>query len=126
MQQSTVQINPARVEQLTHKVESLEKLINGVVADLLPSIRSDILQVKEMLAKRRKEHLLVEEVAELTGRSAFTVRRWITSGKINAIRLRDGGPRGRLLIPRHEIDRLVASGKGGQVPDAFLDEDGDQ
>ena len=56
----------------------------------------------------------------MTGRSCYTVRRWITEKKLTAIRLRDGGPRGKLLIPRSEIERLIAAGRGAEVPGAAL------
>lgn len=84
------------------------------------SLEDKLEAVRELLASRRKDHLVVEEVAELTGRSAYTVRRWITEGKLRAIRLRDGGPRGKLLIPRAELERLIAAGKGADVPAAVL------
>jgi Helix-turn-helix domain len=97
---------------LVGKVQSLEAMISGV------DVKLDSL--RETLGNRRKDHYLVEEIAETTGRSCYTVRRWITEKKLIAIRLRDGGPRGKLLIPRTEIERLIASGKGAEVPTATL------
>ncbi|MEI7687898.1 MAG: helix-turn-helix domain-containing protein, partial [Planctomycetota bacterium] len=67
------------------------------------------------------EHFVVEEVAELTGRSAYTIRRWISEKKLQAIRLRDGGPRGKLLIARAELERLIGDGKGAAVPPSVLE-----
>jgi excisionase family DNA binding protein len=57
----------------------------------------------------------VEEVARLVGRSAYTVRRWIAEHRINASRIADTGPRGRLLIPREEVGKLISEGKGNLV-----------
>jgi excisionase family DNA binding protein len=100
---------PQLLERLATKVDSVESTLSQVAQ------RLDALH--ELLTSHRKDHLLVEEVAELTGRSAYTVRRWIAEGKLHAIRLRDGGPRGKLLIPRGELERLIATGKGGDMPD---------
>ena len=74
----------------------------------------------ELMAGRRKENLTVEEVAAMTGRSAFSVRRWIKEKKLRAIRIAEGGPRGRLLVPRAELDRLVATGKGSSIPESAV------
>lgn len=74
----------------------------------------------ELLGHQRKGHYTVEELARLTGRSAYTIRRWISEGRLTAIRLAEGGPRGRLLIAHEELDRLVAAGKGGSIPASAL------
>src|SRR5947208_3043265 len=88
--------------------------------DKVASLENQVKELHDLLANRRKEHFVVEEVAEMTGRSAYTIRRWIAEQKLQAIRLRDGGPRGKLLIPRSELERLVASGRGAQVPNAII------
>ncbi|MFO0952628.1 MAG: helix-turn-helix domain-containing protein [Isosphaeraceae bacterium] len=72
------------------------------------------------LSGRCKPHYTVEEVAELTSRSPYTVRRWVAEGRITATRLAEGGPRGRLLIARAELDRLVENGRGAAVPGTAL------
>jgi excisionase family DNA binding protein len=113
--------SPLLLQRLVGKVESLETMMGELFARRLPSLEGKLEGLRELLAHRRKEHYLVEEIAELTGRSAYTVRRWIAERKLNAIRLRDGGPRGKLLVPRAELERLIASGKGCQVPDTVID-----
>jgi len=85
------------------------------------TIESEVGEVRQLLGSRLKENYTVEEFAELVGRSTYTVRRWATEGKIRPIRLAQGGPKGRLLIPRVELNRVVASGAGGAVPAAVLD-----
>lgn len=86
----------------------------------LPVVLEKLDHLRELLAGKRKESLLVEEVAELTGRSEYTIRRWVTEGKLKAVRIAEGGPRGRLLIPRSELDRLVAAGRGAAIPATAL------
>jgi excisionase family DNA binding protein len=97
------------------------------IADLcgrLPAVLEKLDRLDELLTGRRKENFVVEEVAELTGRSEYTIRRWITEGKLKAVRIAEGGPRGRLLIPRAELDRLVACGRGADIPATALDQEG--
>jgi excisionase family DNA binding protein len=72
--------------------------------------------IRDQLAKKRKETYTVEEVAELVGRSPYTVRRWIAEGTIVAERVAGTGPKGRLLIRRDQIDRLIGAALGGNVP----------
>ena len=108
--------------QLGHLAEMVSQ-----IADLcgrLPAVLEKLDRLDELLTGRRKENFVVEEVAELTGRSEYTIRRWITEGKLKAVRIAEGGPRGRLLIPRAELDRLVACGRGADIPATALDQEG--
>jgi len=50
------------------------------------------------------------EVAELTGRAPYTVRAWIKDGLISAIRIHGTGPKGRLLVPREELQSSSIAG----------------
>ena len=81
---------------------------------------AEIVAVKDSLRENRKQKLTVEEVAELTGRSAFTVRRWIKEGLIHADRVQGTGPKGRLIIDRSELDQLMTRGKTGNTPDIAM------
>jgi excisionase family DNA binding protein len=108
------------LERIVGKIDRMESVLSELFDRQLPSLEDKLRDLRELLAGRRKEHYVVEEVAELTGRAPYTIRRWIAEGKLHAIRIRDGGPRGRLLVPRREIDRLIASGKGARVPEATL------
>jgi excisionase family DNA binding protein len=97
-----------------------ELALIGQTVRCLPQLETWLKGLNERLSRRTKSHLTVEEVAELTGRAAYTVRRWVKEKKLVAQRIREGGPKGRLLIPREEVERLIASGLGAEVPDAVL------
>jgi excisionase family DNA binding protein len=76
--------------------------------------------LREQLSSKRKSHYTVGELADVFGRSPFTVRRWITEGRIKAIRVEGTGPRGRLLVSRDQLQALLANGMAGNVPDAVI------
>lgn len=88
------------------------------LVNLVQSLAVQVADIRATLAAKRKPQYTVEEVADLTGRSAYTVRRWISEGRLKAIRISGTGPKGRLLIAREEIDRLISTGLGANVPDA--------
>ena len=69
-------------------------------------------EIHELVAGRTKENYTVAESAHMFGRSAYTVRRWITEGKLKASRVIGTGERGRLLINREELQRLIGAGRG--------------
>jgi excisionase family DNA binding protein len=83
---------------------------------VLAQILSTVLEIRALLAGTRKPYYAVEEVARLTGRSGYTVRRWIAEHRIQATRVAGTGPKGRLLIAATELDKLIATGQGSQVP----------
>lgn len=86
---------------------------------LLLEMQRDVRALNERIAQRVKPILTVEEVAELTGRSAYTVRRWVKDGQLTAERVA-GGPRGRLLIRRDRLDALLRQARGEKVPEELL------
>ena len=77
---------------------------------LLGDLARRLDEVQQTVKGNTKEFLTVEETADLAGRSAYTVRRWITEQRLTAKRVAYTGQRGRLLIPRSEVIRLIAGG----------------
>jgi excisionase family DNA binding protein len=84
-------------------------------------MRSVLEDVRAGLSARQKPFYTVEEIAEMVGRSAYTVRRWISEGRLKAGRVMGTGPRGKLLIGRDQLNRLITEGLAGRVPDAFVE-----
>jgi excisionase family DNA binding protein len=91
----------------------------GVAAltPVLTEILSALDEIRARLAGSHKPWLTVEEVADLTGRSDYTIRRWVKEGKLDAVRLQDTGPRGRLLIAHDQLRRLTDAGLGSRISD---------
>jgi excisionase family DNA binding protein len=86
---------------------------------LLGQILHTLEEVRDRLAGAHKPLLMIEELAQLVGRTPFTIRRWVKEGRIRAIRLSGSGPRGRLLVGHDEVRKLIAAGLGGEVPAAL-------
>ncbi len=77
---------------------------------LLPVILDQLSEVRQILAGRLKSHLTVEEAAAEVGRAPYTVRTWIRDGRLSAVRVSGSGPRGRLLIAREDLRKLIETG----------------
>lgn len=61
------------------------------------------------MAENEKNYLTVSDFAKALDVSASTVRNWISSGKLDAIKI------GRTIrIPKSELDRVTAKGGGDQ------------
>lgn len=110
-------MNP--LDRVVARLDEVERLVRDL-ARAMPHLNEQLGILVDRFGACQKQFLRVDEVAELTGRSAFTVRRWIKDGKIEATRISQGGPRGRLLISRRELQRLVMDGKGSNFSDAVL------
>jgi hypothetical protein len=90
------------------------------VLDMLRGLEAKLENMRSLLTERRKEHFTIGEFAQIVGRSPYTARRWVSEGKVSAIRVQGCGPRGRLLVPRCELDRLIRAGQGGDIPETAL------
>lgn len=83
---------------------------------MLKALQADVADVRAILQSKHKETYTVEEFADLVGRSAYTIRRWVKEKKIHAIRVAGTGPKGRLLIPHAEVKTLIGTANGEHVP----------
>ena len=98
--------------------EPIKELIN-----VLRLVAHDLTEIRAQLDGVKKDFYAIEEVAEMVGRSSYTVRRWISQKRLNATRVEGTGPRGRLLVPREELDKLIRVGRGAGVPAIAADKD---
>ena len=96
--------------------------VDQVIA-LLYGVKDAVEDIRKRLQETSKSHFTVEEIAKMTGRKPYTVRMWIKENRIEAERIPGTGPRGRLLIPRSEINKLIASGKAAHIPATVKDAD---
>jgi excisionase family DNA binding protein len=91
----------------------------SIVLDSRPAwvdeLFDELAAIRDVLSGRLKSHMTIDEVAESVGRTPYTVRRWISEGRIVATRVQGTGPRGRLLVSRSELDRLIHEGLGGSI-----------
>lgn len=80
-----------------------------LILSKLNELASRFNNIESMFKGRFKTHFTVEEVAERTGRSPYTVRtHWIKNGRLAANKLQGG----KLLIEACELERFMASGQG--------------
>jgi hypothetical protein len=95
--------------------------IDDRLVTILDQLFLAVADIRQQLSGKQKSHLVVEEVAEATGKSPYTVRQYIRQGRIQAIRVTGTGPKGRLLVPREELAKLIPAGLAGQVPAALTE-----
>lgn len=98
------------------------------VAEMAQILRRLVASVDDLRARiegTTKQLYTVEEVARLTGRTPYTIRRWITEGRLEATRVEGTGPRGRLLVPSSQLLRLLPQGLGSDLPPTVADQEGD-
>lgn len=94
------------------EVLEMQKALASDVSDLKRVIDS----VREELRGTSKSHYSIAEVATAVSRSPYTVRNWVKQGLVKAVRVEGTGDRGRLLVPRDELEHLVRGGRGSALP----------
>jgi excisionase family DNA binding protein len=87
----------------------------GDLDQIIRDIWTALEDIRSLVSDSKKSHYTVRDIARLTGRSDYTVRRWITAGQLRADRVAGTGPKGRLLIPHEQLSRLIATGRGAVI-----------
>jgi excisionase family DNA binding protein len=77
-------------------------------------------EIRRQLEGKCKEQYTIEEVADFVRRSEYTVRRGVREGRLRAERMIGTGPKGRLLISRAELSKLIPQGKGAALSLAIV------
>jgi len=83
---------------------------------VLKHLLTAIDDIRDQLSGTHKSHYCVEEVARMTGRSPYTIRRWVAERRLKATKVEGTGPKGRLLIPHEDVSRLIERGLGAKIP----------
>ncbi len=104
-------------ENVSHRLTSdpLDDMV-----EVLHYVKVAVDDIRSSLSASHKPLYTVEEVARLTGRSSYTIRRWVADGRIHATRVQGSGPKGKLLIPRDQLHAIVTEGLGGDLPAVAL------
>lgn len=82
----------------------------GELFVVVQGLEAKLDEIHGQITGQLKPFYSVEEVASLVDRSAYTVRRWVSEGLIKAVRVPGTGSKGRLLIPREELKKLIVLG----------------
>ena len=99
---------------------AVDATILSQIAEGVRRLDERLSELDRKLSPATKQYLAVEEFAQLVGRSPYTVRAWLKSGKIRGERVTGSGPRGRWLIPRDQLKVIVNSGEGASIPSACV------
>jgi excisionase family DNA binding protein len=119
---SALSVNPGDIDALrASRMASPDLAVDDPLVRVLDRLFDAVNEIREQFSGVRKSHHTTEEVAKATGRSAYTIRRWVAEGRIKAIRVPGTGPKGRLMIPHDELQKLVISSRAGQLSAVAID-----
>ncbi len=79
--------------------------------------------IRQRVRANAKDFYKVEEFAQLAHRGTGKVRGWIARGSIESVRVAGKGPRGKLMIPGKELEKLFLGKLGVHVPPEVIDEE---
>lgn len=99
----------------------LVKDLRASVQHLRRELDGAFLELRAIIEGKRKAYVTIEELASLTGRAPYTVRTWVKQGRVRALRVSGTGPKGRLLISRDEVEKLIKTGLSSQIPPIVVD-----
>lgn len=86
------------------------------VLSQLGLLHQALTDLRDEMHDRRKPYITVREAAEQCGRSEYTIRRWITQGRVQASKVDGTGPHGRLLVARDDLERLLHPKPAPEAP----------
>jgi excisionase family DNA binding protein len=104
---------PDRAEHASVAVSDLAAAVAACPTIALILTRLD--ELRDIVLAKTKSHYTVDEVAAMCGRTPYTVRRWVKEGRLPATRVGGTGPKGRLLVSREDVQRLITEGLGSRV-----------
>jgi excisionase family DNA binding protein len=90
----------------------------GDVATARDGVHCELKELRANITGLRKPFYNIEEVANLVGRTAYTVRRWVKEGRLQATRASGTGPKGHLLIAREQLNNHMSLGLAARLPEA--------
>lgn len=78
----------------------------ATILSKINGLEHQVAELGKQLKINTKSYLTVDEFADQTRRSPYTIRTWIREKRIEATRVRGTGPRGMWLIPRDQLQVL--------------------
>jgi hypothetical protein len=104
--------------ELSDTVEDQETGLNEKIGDLMTSLKELHAKVDTLMEARRiKDWYTTADVAQIVGKSEYTVREWCRFGRINAVKRKSGGgPHAAWVISHDELQRYEREGLL-QIPD---------
>jgi excisionase family DNA binding protein len=81
--------------------------VPGELPALLADVRDLLARFRDAVGGAAQPLYSINDVARYTGRTTEAVRRWVSDGHLKACRVAGTGGRGKLMIHRDELLRLL-------------------